>query len=349
MLVLRTGLPGHSKTLNSIKEIDAEAHSSERPVYYHNIPDLATDKLKAVWFEFEDPLLWYELPENSIIVVDEAQGWFGARDVRRAMPKHFSEFETHRHKGFDIHLITQHGSFVDAHVRRLTGRHIYYWRLWNGNRVSRYEFEKYSDVDKSSDLKMGRKSIIKLDKSFFGVYKSAVAHNMKFRPPPILFGLAALIVIIAVLSYVFYGRIQDKTHVNEAVSDSSKGVALTGSTAPGLVKSPLPGGRSFDTASYQPRVEGLPYSAPIYDALSTPTVAPKLTCFYSDDVAYNAAHSSRLNVLQGNGSSVACGCFTQQGTKVDVPFQICQGYALNGSFDNTPQGSSRSSTMGYRK
>lgn len=350
MLVLRTGLPGHSKTLNSIKEIDSEASASDRPVYYHNIPDLATDKLKAVWHEFEDPLLWFELPENSIIVVDEAQGWFGARDVRRPMPKHFSEFETHRHKGFDVHLITQHGSFVDAHIRRLTGRHIYYWRLWNGNRVSRYEFEKYSDVDKVNDLKLGRKSIIKLDKNFFGVYKSAVTHNMKFRPPPLLYGFAALLVIIAVLSYIFANRLEDKTHTNLSTSSSDSVVAPAEvKSSSGFLQSPTPGLRHYDSASYQPRVEGIPSSAPIYDALTTPSVAPKLICFYSDDPGYNAAHSSRLDVLQGNGSSVACGCFTQQGTKVDTPFQICQAYALNGSFDNTLQGVSRPSSMGYRK
>lgn len=330
MLVVRTGLPGHSKTLNSIKEIDSEAFSSGRTVYYHNIPDLAVDKLKASWFEFEHPLQWFNLPHNSIIVIDEAQGWFGPRDARKEMPEHFSQFETHRHKGFDVHLITQHGMFLDTHVRRLSGKHIYFWRLWNGPRVSRYEFEKFTDTDKQSELKYGKKSIIKLDKSFFGLYKSAVAHNSKFRPPLIIFLLPLLLVGLITLVYFYMHRTP----------------AAVGSIDPKIsthvARSP---GKSVEPSSYTPRVDGLPFSAPIYDNLSVPSVAPKLTCFYSEDQDYNRKNPSGFQVAVAANSSVACGCFTQQGSKQNVPFELCKTYALNGSFDSTPSAPGRAALI----
>lgn len=341
MLVLRTGLPGHSKTLNAIKEIDAEASAASRVVYYHNIPDLATDKLSAKWYEFEDPVKWYELPHNSIIVVDEAQTWFGTRDSRQPVPQHLSEFETHRHKGFDVHLITQHGMLLDAHARRIAGKHIYFLRMWNGNRVQRYEFEKFTDTEKTSEKKLARRSIIKIDKKMFGVYKSSVGHHMKFRPPLLVVLTPIFFVLVAVGSYFFmnhFGAFGVDPVVQTQIPESSP-VQPVGRALP----------KPSDLSAFTPRIEGLPSSAPAYDGLTAPAVVPKLTCFYSDDAAYNAAHASRLNVLQGNDSSVACGCFTQQGTKVDTPFHICQAYALNGSFDNTPQGATRSTSMGYRK
>lgn len=335
MLVIRTGLPGHSKTLNSIKEIDVEASTSGRTVYYHNIPDLAVDKLKATWFEFDQPTEWFNLPHNSIIVIDEAQGWFAPVDARKVKPPHLEEFETHRHKGFDVHLITQHGMFLDSHVRRLAGKHIYFWRLFNGSRVSRYEFEKFTDTDKHSELKIGKKSIIKLDKTFFGLYKSAVAHNTKFRPPLVFFALPLLLIGLAVFVYMYMNR------------------------TPAPVVSPEPNQPSTtnrlafkpsEASAYAPRVDGLPFSAPIYDNLTVPAVAPKLTCFYSDDQDYNSRNPSGFQVATSVSSSVACGCFTQQGTKQDVPFELCKTYALNGSFDSTPSIPGRAlSSPGVRK
>lgn len=330
MLVIRTGLPGHSKTLNAIKEVDAESASSNRPVYYHNIPDLAIDKLKGTWFEFEDPKEWYKLPHNSIIIIDEAQGWFGTRDARQPMPPHYSEFETHRHKGFDVHLITQHGMFLDTHIRRLAGKHVYFFRLWNGKRVSRYEFEKFTDTDKKSETKFGKRTIIKLDKTYFGLYKSAVAHNMKFRPPLVVVCLPILIIGLAIA--IPYMTNRQPAFLGKTPIEANGQTADRPATA-----------RKSEGPVYEPRVPGLPASAPLYDGLTVPLITPKLTCFYSEDQDYNRSNPSGFDVLVSAGSSVACGCFTQQGTKYSVTFELCKTYALHGSFDNIPSASGRAS------
>ena len=90
MLYIRTGKPGHGKTLNTIREVDQKAHAEGRMVYYHNINGLKPEQLQAAWFAFDDPEKWYELPADAIIVVDEAQGWFGARDPRARPPEHIT-------------------------------------------------------------------------------------------------------------------------------------------------------------------------------------------------------------------------------------------------------------------
>jgi len=130
-LILRTGLPGNGKTLNTIKEVDLKAKAEGRVVYYHNVAGLDPSKLSAQWYEFDDPLKWYELPNDSIIVIDEAQGnesqpMFGVRDPRKPVPPHVSAFETVRHKGHEVHLITQDPRFIDVHIRRLCNLHIHF-------------------------------------------------------------------------------------------------------------------------------------------------------------------------------------------------------------------------------
>lgn len=102
MIYLHTGLPGHGKTLNTIKEVDAISADSGRPVYYNNITDLDASKLKGEWYHFEDPLKWFELPESCIIVIDECQHFFQPRDVRKERPDYIAHFQTHRHRGYDV-------------------------------------------------------------------------------------------------------------------------------------------------------------------------------------------------------------------------------------------------------
>jgi zona occludens toxin len=175
MLFLRTGLQGHGKTLNTIKEVDKKAFSESRSVYFHNIAELKTDQLRAAWFSFDDPTLWFDLPHNSIIVIDEAQTWFGVRDMRIKVPEHISRFETMRHSGHEVHLITQDPRFIDVHARRLcNGGHIHYWRVFKSSRLIRYESQTVIEkVELKTAFKDADKISIKLDSRFFSVYKSS--------------------------------------------------------------------------------------------------------------------------------------------------------------------------------
>ncbi|MBN0698390.1 zonular occludens toxin, partial [Pseudomonas aeruginosa] len=90
-------------------------------------PDMKLDRLKSKWVEFDTPEEWYNLPDGSVIVIDEAQRVFG-NDGSRARPEKVTRFETHRHQGLDIHLITQHPSLLCTPVRKLVGKHINFIR-----------------------------------------------------------------------------------------------------------------------------------------------------------------------------------------------------------------------------
>jgi len=109
VFVLRTGLQGNGKTLNTIKEVDLKAAKEGRMVYYHNIRGFnpKAEVLKGVWQAFDDPLKWHELPQNSLIVIDEAQTFFRVRKQAAAVPEYASALETMRHRGHELHCITQ--------------------------------------------------------------------------------------------------------------------------------------------------------------------------------------------------------------------------------------------------
>lgn len=348
MLYIRTGLQGHGKTLNTIKEVDLSAKAQDRPVYFHNVTDLDPSKLQAAWFEFDDVLKWYELPENSIIVVDEAQGdkdrpMFGVRDPRKDVPLHISHFEIMRKRGYEVHLITQDPRFIDVHARRLCNKHIHYWRIFGSSKVSRYEMERvYNEVEKINSQKDASRTIISLDKRYFGVYSSAQAgHHFKFKPSrKVVFALAAVVLagyfVFRALELVGGERVEEGDSAPaQSIGDQVKDVA--DSLLPGIA--PTDASQAISAADFTaqrlPRVANLPASAPIYDELTKPQSFPRLYCMSSTDPDIYAREFSRMSSAVVNGRETVCQCYTQQGTRVSTDFGFCMQIVDNGYFDAT--------------
>lgn len=341
MLYIRTGLMGHGKTLNTIKEVDAKAFQEGRPVYYANLTGLQPEKLKADWFEFEDVHRWFDLPTDSIIVVDEAQQFFGTRDPRGGVPEHCSRFEIMRKQGHEMHLITQDPRFLDVHARRLCGKHIHYARIFGSSKIMRYETERcYETVDKFPTYKLADKQAISLDKKLFGVYSSAQAgHHFKFKPSR----KAIMFVVLAILAILALLRAYNTIFSNDTEIEESEGVisqvqtAINASPAGALLNSTPSADRPSSAAEYfnqrQPRLHNVPSSAPIYDDLTQPKSHPRLFCTYSDDPDFIERTRHSVGVYEGR--QTACVCYTQQVTKADVGFLFCMSAARDGYFDPT--------------
>ncbi len=299
MLFLRTGLPGASKTLNTLREICHDKGTANRDIYYNNIKLLMLDfdvvssfqgffygeffqnldkkhkpkyqkillkihaqdelakpedfphlrsqydawietgghvqlwlywvrrthpksKLSALedylkvvespavddlkqfklhWNDFPDPTTWPDLPPHSVIVVDECQRWFPVRPVGSKAPRHVSQFETHRHKGLDIHLVTQDAKLLDSHVRRLVGRHVHYANPLASKKISRMEHDKVFDPSDYHQRKNATKAVKSRDSKFYGLYWSADVHTHKARIPKFLY---LFIPAMLVPFYVFF-------------------------------------------------------------------------------------------------------------------------------------------------
>jgi len=299
-----TGLPGHGKTLRVVAELlEARAKDDARPLYVRGIRGLKVDH--AV---IEGPD-WARCPDGSLIIIDEAQEVF---PVRRGgdVPAFIQELATHRHRGIDIWIVTQHPALVDSFVRRLVDRHTHVFRISGAEVAQVYEWgEIQEDPRAMSSREVSEAHTWKFPREVFGAYDSAVMHTAKARIPKKLVYLVAAVALfgLCITWLIGWGK-----------SRMGGETALNGPIQPSIVESalaPTPQ-RTIATPEqwleqFTPRVAHRPESAPAYDRMMAAAEPPKLYCI---DVE-----------LAG------CRCYTDQGTIwKGVDQGTCRDLARNG-------------------
>lgn len=329
---LVTGLPGNAKTLHTIGEVMKRAESESRPVYYHGIKDLNLDWEKC------DPENWMDCPDGSIIVIDECQKVFRNRTLGSVPPKHVTELEEHRHRGMDFYIITQHPSLIDPALRRLVQTHKHLIRVMGMERSVVHKWNVCVDnPDRPASRKDSEKTQWAFDKSLYGVYKSAEVHTVRRSIPKAVWMLLSVPLILAACGYFVYALTVGKNKpVDAAGAPVATGSPAAGSSSAGprFDEHPAgprgaPGREEFDPMrdaqhyvwSNTPRVEGLAYTAPKYDQITVPVRAPI------------PAACVQIGTPQDE-KAVRCKCYSQQGTPLDVKFNMCMEFARNGYFQD---------------
>jgi len=334
MINLVTGLPGSGKTLWTLTTVVAyvekenKAQSEKglppREVYYHGIPELTL----AGWHLMDSPEDWISLPSHSIIVIDECQSTFRPRAASVKPPPHISEFETHRHKGLDFFLLTQHPMLVDGNIRRLAGKHYHVIRFYGFQKSTIHEFQSVRDnVDKNQKNSISTHFIY--PKEVFNWYKSADAHTMKKRIPMRMVMLIVLPILVVIVGYfAFQSLVKIQTDPSKKMDEMSHGKT----NADGSPSTHISPNQQATKLTYvearKPEIADIPSSAPIYEKVIDPVTAP-----------YPAA-CVRSNT-QG------CNCYTQQATRMEIDEAICLKIVANGIFidwKTTTQGSSRTNS-----
>lgn len=341
MFILHTGFQGHSKTLNTIKEVDDKAYAEKRTVYYCNITGFnpGHPAIKATWVPFETPEKWFELPANAIIVIDEAQTWFRVRPQGSKVPDYASRLEIMRKDGHEFHAITQSPKLIDAHMRELCSRHIHYHRGNDGPIVKRWEFQKVELGVNGSQLTFanGEATRITIDKTYFGCYESvkeSAKHHFKFRMPKAAFALGLAALFIGGVGFYLYDRLYGFVEASEnpqAMAASVPAVA----PLPDSERSARPQTVEQYIADRSPRIAGVPSSAPIYDELTRPVSFPRASCYATKSEEVINRRRKVLKLGNRDGRLHGCACLSQQGTRVDVPFDACMNMVENGAFDPT--------------
>ena len=307
MLNLHTGLPGNGKTLYTLSTVEKRRIAENRTVYYTGIKELQLD-----WIQMEKPAEWYNLPSGSIIVIDECQQLFTPRPNGAPIPKAESELETHRHKGFDIYLITQDPTFIPSHARKLCNVHRHMMRKFGSKWVTVHQWEGVRD-----NCAKSRKDSIESqwidDTSMYGKYKSADVITQKFRVPVKLIAAGLLPIAVIGAAYYFYQR--RLTAPAPAVQPAASPASSPGTAQP----APAPK-RVFDPASFEPRVAGLPFTAPRYDELTAPVRVPAIAgCVWFEKTS------------RGH-------CYTQPGTQVFPPVSFIKQFIERGMFEDFERG-----------
>ncbi len=198
MIVLVTGLPGHGKTLFAVSKMARTMVQSGRPVY-SNInglrADLGVHPLPAAYSsDFIGPISpdnfvtavrsWASVPSGSIVVIDECQHGFPPRSSGSAVPPYIRAFETHRHFGLDVWLITQHPRFIDLHLARLVDTHFHVERFGGLSVSTVREYAGINFEPAAEKLRSdGLKTRFRFRKQDFALYQSAVDHFVKVRLP----------------------------------------------------------------------------------------------------------------------------------------------------------------------
>lgn len=299
---LITGNPGAGKTLYALQVTKARSEKEHRQVFYSGIADL-----KLPWTEI-DPQKWFEVPSNSIVVIDECQRIFRLRTIGAKVPDYVSELETHRHKGIDLVFITQHPMLLDTNVRRLVGKHYHVARRFGMERSSIFEYESCKDQPLTKIDSATARHEWSYPKEAFGYYKSAEVHTVKRRLPAKYFVAAAAILAVGVAVFFTVSRFKDRIQGTDSATVSLK--SKLGEYQP------IPGQQSQKKGDYLadrlPRVASLAFTAPAYDEITKPVDAP----FPSACIA----------------SKTRCQCYTQQATVLDVPDKLCRDIVRRGFF-----------------
>ncbi len=339
--ILRTGLQGNGKTLNTIKEVDHKAHSENRTVYYCNVTKFKPDHpaIKATWIEFDHPETWFELPKNAIIVIDEAQTWFRVRAQGSKVPEYASRLEIMRKDGHELHAITQSPKLIDAHMRELCNMHIHYNRGNGGKFIKRWVFQK-PEMAVSSKLEFadGESSRITIDKTYFGCYESVkegAEHHFKFRPPKALYVLLVCVLLLAGAIWKIGQRYGDPEPKQAETVEQADSLQQAPSRQPVTPSEMLPVTPEQYAANMVPRIPDLPASAPMYDQLTQAQSFPKPFCVSTSDPEMIRRNYKRMTVKLREGTPTGCRCNSQQGTRLDVSFDFCLSVVENGYFDHT--------------
>jgi zona occludens toxin len=299
MIELITGLPGNGKTLYALWRVVDRAKKENRPVYYSGISDL-----NLGWTEI-DPAKWMDCPANSIIIIDECQRIFRPRMHGTKVPDYVEALETHRHKGVDLVFITQHPMLVDSNVRRLVGLHFHCVRKFGTQASTVHEWASVKEnCDKNRDE--STRHDFKFPKEAYAWYKSAEVHTHKARIPARVWVLLSVVLAIPALGFYQYQKMSGAPAGDPpAVSPSASAPVVA---AVGQQNQP----DISAVENYRPRISGLPWTAPVYDKVTQVVRAP-----------YPAACVM---------SKARCVCYTQQGTRLDVSIELCQGIARGGFF-----------------
>lgn len=311
-ITLFTGKPGAGKTAQLVAEIlKMQKEEEGRPIFALGINGLRADL--AAELTMDQLHRWWELPPGSIVCIDECQEEHLMPRDRGTPAEWVQRLAKVRHHGMSFLLTTQHPANMSSFVRRLIGRHVHTVRKFQTGVVQRFEWEGCADDPESrAARKQATETVGTLPKEVFDLYKSSQLHTMKKRLPAkvYMFVVAALVAVAAAIAVPFVLKHAQQKNVDmihgggESVTPSTQ-VAASREAADLLLRQNDPG------KWMTPRVEGMPWTAPMFDGLSV-TAHPRLFCIAAED---------------------GCICNTEQGTRYAVAQATCRVIATNGVYD----------------
>lgn len=327
MHFLVTGGTGAGKTLFTLKWVRDLQLQSGRPVCYNKHLTLKPAGLEFGWKQI-DIKDWEKEPDGTIFIVDECHKDFPTRGGAGAPPAYIQNLAEARHRGFDFFFITQHPKNMDVFIRRLIaapGWHRHIKRRGGAPLSAVLQWDSvYERVEKNDSGEAGGAEVSNhpYPKHVYDWYESTTIDTAKFRIPKAAYAIAFAAVAGPALIYGAFSYMSDAPaeELAQEVKQGEKSGGLGFSQAfASASKAPVSDAKVLTAKEYvdshKPRLKDFPHTAPRYDQITQPTVAP-----------YPAA----CVAMSGK-----CHCYTQQGTLLpatshDICMQIVkQGYFVD--------------------
>ncbi|MBV7453388.1 zonular occludens toxin domain-containing protein [Acidovorax sp. sif1233] len=323
MLHIISGANGAGKTLNTLKWVRERQLKENRPVCHNGRFESVEGGELAGWkkIDFKD---WQAEPDGTIFLIDEAHNDLPNRPAGAAVPDPIKMLAEHRRRGFDFYLVTQHPQNLDSFVRRLVGPpgwHRHLKRSFGVDMVSMLEWSAVNpNCEKDGSGKTGTVTMQAFPKEVYGWYKSASLHTGKKKLPAKLWVFLACVLLIPLLIWFASSKLLAKTEAKVQAKTASEAQAQA-NAMPQQVAAKLTPDQYIKERS--PRLKDFPHTAPAYDEVTKPTVAP-----------YPAAC-----ITMGK----TCKCYSQQATLLQVSGPVClqivaQGFFVDWQQQNQQQG-----------
>jgi hypothetical protein len=330
-----TGTPGAGKTLSALEEFFKELginprgksvddlrhemqNNATRPAFVCNVRGL----VPGLFEEIPDPWGWEDLPDGSLVLVDEAWEFFG-RHLRNNDDPRILNFAKHRHRGFDFIFTTQAPNQLAPFIRELLGRHIHVTRKFGTQTTIRYEWPHVQESPNGQTAKAhAQEQVWQYPKEVFALYESATLHTVKRKIPKKIIGalvmgaLGAIVLPVALVYQVSTLTPDELTEAATVAEDLQTGAHSVASTPV-----QIDGEEVLTLEQYAflrtPRIDADPASAPLYDHFEVQDY-PRMFCVITGDQRVER---------------ISCRCRTQQMTPVLVNDRVCIHAARYGVWD----------------
>jgi|GEM_PF-1536742 len=347
MIYLFTGVPGANKTSNAlwsflkdpeftyIKSEDApeDAPKVLRPKYAVEIKGFDYEKHGIIKLDTLEN--WQDLPDGSLIFVDEADQFFPAGSPKNP-PDYIRALARHRHRGFDFFVITQQPSMIHSFIHGLIECHYHFHKAYGMEYSTRYKWESFQ-LSPNNIVNKNRAIAEKItpNPEVFTFYKSATINTRKKDIPYNLILKMLLLCSLVFFAFFFvYWYLSLRHQKPENVKPvQSQQQALVAQQQPVQDSSLLPtSDEQLKPVDFVAKNQSAPWSAPAYKELVEPTDFPRVAACIKGKSSTNPDF---------NG----CRCFTQQATPVHVPEPYCSEIVKKGAFDPWLSGRSQSDNV----
>lgn len=323
-LYLVTGQPGHGKTAYALDKA-FQFKKEGRAIYAHGVKDL--DYGKAGFTYLENPAEWEQLPDGSVVVLDECYTVLPNRNPGAKVPPHIEAMARHRHRGFDFILIAQQGLQLDPFLRGLYEEHVHVRQtsiIRSKTKLKRWnQYQSNVQTACSDTVDWVRPKYV------FDYYTSTTMVTTKRQLPIwirwVMIGSVVLLVLLLVVKWYFAAKIAGvegdrppaAQSITRAAATAGSG-ATVGADAARVYESPTDYAKA-----HLPRFGTMPWTAPVFDQRAT-TADPQLFCMSSQ-----AGRDG-----SGKHTEGSCTCMTEQGTAYDLSQPECRTIARYGSVYN---------------